>query len=380
MGYYKVPQNIEAEDTILGPLTFKQMIFLIVAGVLGFFGFLLAQISPFFFILIGPPFAAFLILGVYRPEDQPVENKLAAYLGFYFKPRKKVWSRDGIVDHVTITAPKTPLKRRTDDRTPEQVRSQLKQLAQVVDTRGLSANQTNVYSPTTLPADDDRIVPVPAPTRQIDDSQTHTEDNDMFDLDNNPVAQKVTELTEASAKKNRAEALAHMKHPDKPQAPREAIDRQQTYPTQPQEPQAQTQNPNTQTQSPSPSTVFRPQTKAQPDEDEQLEPLHPLRPSDVAPTYNPYPSHMRQHVLQRDGTLSGADTSIDTPSAPQPTQQTHTPPPPPSPEQGIDESSKNELKNLADAGFNIEALQRHGQELEQERAGDGTSGEIVIEH
>jgi len=363
MGYYKVPQDIEAEDTILGPLTFKQMIFIIVAGVTGFAGFLLLQVSPFLLIPILPVFLVFLVLGVYRPKDQPVENKLAAYLGYYLKPRVKVWSRDGIIDHVTIKALKQVRKYYADDRTPDQVRSQLKQLAQVVDTRGWSTKQAQVQLPATTPMqqqDDDRLIA--APQAEQPDQEDVGSDADMFDMDNNPLAKKVGELTQEAAEKARAEAVEHMQQPDPPPKPAPTPDRTQTYPTQP----APTQ------------TTIQP-TKTTPVKKEQLEPLQPLQPGDN-PRYSPYPAHMHQHVLRRDGTLVGADTSIDTPSAvptkstPATTENTETTKP------TLDDDDKKELHNLADAGLNIEAIQRHGKEMEQEHAQDGTSGEMIIEH
>ena len=44
MAQYKVPQDVEAEDKLLGPFTFRQFIYLMIAGGLIAVGFLLFKI------------------------------------------------------------------------------------------------------------------------------------------------------------------------------------------------------------------------------------------------------------------------------------------------------------------------------------------------
>ena len=66
MAFYKVPQNVESEDKLLGPLSFRQFIYAIVAVVMCaavFFGFKLNPLIGFLFIF---PAFMFLVLAFYQ--------------------------------------------------------------------------------------------------------------------------------------------------------------------------------------------------------------------------------------------------------------------------------------------------------------------------
>lgn len=206
MAQYKVPQDIEAEDKLLGPLTFKQFIYAIITAICAagiFFGW---SISPLVSIIFLPPGLVFAILAFYRRPDQQVETYLMALLGFMFKPRKRIWSRDGIAEHVIITAPKNANKRYDDGRTREQVKGQLKELAKVVDTRGWSTRQVD--------SDDDRLVgfnemsyATPAANYYIEDSSVS---DDIMDDTTDPVAQAFDQKAQASTDAARQHAIAAM--------------------------------------------------------------------------------------------------------------------------------------------------------------------------
>lgn len=204
MAQYKVPQDIEAEDKLLGPLTFKQFIFAIIACVSAagvFFGW---NISPIVSIIFLPPMLVFAILAFYRRPDQSVETYLVALMGFMFKPRKRIWSRDGIAEHVIVTAPKAPEKRYDETKTREQVKGQLKELAKVIDTRGWSTKQIGN-------ADDDRLVGFDeirysAPT-SIEDSSVS---DDIMDEHTDPVAYAFNQKSQATTEAARQHALGVM--------------------------------------------------------------------------------------------------------------------------------------------------------------------------
>lgn len=94
---YQVPQFIETEDKIFGPLTVKQ--FLYVAGGAAA-GFIIWSLLPrFIAIIIGAPVVIFfLALAFYRYNDRPfvlvVENAIKYYLGdklyIWRKQNKKI--------------------------------------------------------------------------------------------------------------------------------------------------------------------------------------------------------------------------------------------------------------------------------------------------
>src|SRR5688572_17019290 len=106
MANYKVPQNVEAEDKLLGPFTFKQFIFLLLAGFAGLVTWLLWRINPWASAISIPFLLLFGFLGVYRREDQPVEVYLVAALNYFFKPRRHMWDQEGLVEGVELRAPK----------------------------------------------------------------------------------------------------------------------------------------------------------------------------------------------------------------------------------------------------------------------------------
>ena len=86
MATYKVPQDVEAEDKLLGPFTFRQFIYLLIsaAGIAIIFG--LFQIFPLLAIIPIPFTFFFLILALPIKKDQPMEVYLASIASFYLKP------------------------------------------------------------------------------------------------------------------------------------------------------------------------------------------------------------------------------------------------------------------------------------------------------
>jgi len=206
MAQYKVPQDIEAEDKLLGPLTFKQFIYAIITAICAagvFFGW---AINPLISILFFPPMLVFAVLAFYKRPDQQVETYLLALLGFMFKPRKRIWSRDGIAEHVVITAPKNANKKYDDGRTREQVKGQLKALARVVDTRGWSTRQVD-SSDDRLVGFDEMSYATPAANYYIEDSSVS---DDIMDNSTNPVSQAFDQKAQESTDATRQHAIAVM--------------------------------------------------------------------------------------------------------------------------------------------------------------------------
>lgn len=143
MALYKVPQDVEAEDKIVGPFSLKQFIFILLFFASGWFAFILSRIAlPFGFIML-PFLIIFGVLGFVMRKDQPVEVYLAALVRFYLKPHKRIWDQEGYEQRVIITAPKIIERRRTKDISQEEVHSRLSRLANVVDSRGWSAKGLN---------------------------------------------------------------------------------------------------------------------------------------------------------------------------------------------------------------------------------------------
>src|SRR3990167_8981616 len=106
MATYKVIQDIEAEDKLLGPLTLKQFIYAIIVVVSGFIAFKLATVAWYLSLPFLPPMVVFGILAAPLGRAQPTEIWLLAKLRYWLKPRLRTWDQSGQLDMVTITAPK----------------------------------------------------------------------------------------------------------------------------------------------------------------------------------------------------------------------------------------------------------------------------------
>lgn len=136
MAQYKVPQDVEAEDKLLGPFTFRQFIYLLIAaiGIAGAWG--LYQIFPLLAIIPVPFSFFFGILALPIKKDQPMETYLAAIISFYLKPNRRIWTPGQRESTIKITAPKKVEKSRTKNITEDEASHRLSFLANIVDTEG----------------------------------------------------------------------------------------------------------------------------------------------------------------------------------------------------------------------------------------------------
>lgn len=136
MATYKVPQDVEAEDRLLGPFTFRQFIYLLIAAIAGALAAALFQIFPLLAILPLPVIIFFLILALPLKKDQPMETYLAAIVSFYMKPNKRFWCPGQGETTIQITAPKIVEKSRTRDISEEEASHRLSFLSNLVDSEG----------------------------------------------------------------------------------------------------------------------------------------------------------------------------------------------------------------------------------------------------
>lgn len=138
MATYKVPQDVEAEDKLLGPFTFRQFIYLLVSagGIAVIFG--LFQIFPLLAIIPIPVVLFFLVLALPLKKDQPMEVYLASIISFYLKPSIRLWMSGQKESTIKITAPKIIEKPRARNITEEEASTRLSFLSNLVDSEGYS--------------------------------------------------------------------------------------------------------------------------------------------------------------------------------------------------------------------------------------------------
>ncbi len=199
MAQYKVIQDIEAEDKLLGPLTLKGFIYAIIAIFCGFINFRLiaSGLGPLKWLLVLVFLAPMILFGTLASplgRHQPTEVWLLARLMFLVKPKKRIWSQTGLLHLVTITAPKKVDRQLSKGLSETEVKSRLQTLATTLDSRGWAVkNLTVVPSQLQRVEQSDRLV---APTTLSAPSITadvHAAD-DIMDEQNNPTAQYLAGL------------------------------------------------------------------------------------------------------------------------------------------------------------------------------------------
>lgn len=273
MAVYKVPQDVEAEDKLLGPFSFKQFVFILITIGTLYVAYLFFMLNPLLVVLPLPFSVFFGTLGLWPRKDQPVEVYLAAIIRFWIKPRKRIWNQEGQIELVQITAPKRDEHVYSDGLSRVEVHSRLKTLASTMDSRGWTSKNVGVdemasYAPAQVSQADRLVIPQANTAPSIPDSYIPNS-QDVMDPINNPVASHFDELTQQTHDNARQAALATMQA---------ARDNTQTSPTlTPQPPQSYVQEYN------DPTTN---------DDD------------DESPMYHAYPDAMRQAVITPDGDKS----------------------------------------------------------------------------
>jgi hypothetical protein len=215
MATYKVLQDIEAEDKLIGPLTLWQFIYALAAGLCIYLSVIaVLKNVPFFLVILVPIALITLFLAIPWGGDQPLEVWALAKLRFYLKPRKRIWSQDGMTELVAITAPKRVERVLTDGLTQHEVNSRLSALASTLDSRGWVVKNVNVNlfaAPTAaayIPSD--RLVDVSGQPQEVSNLDIRADD-DILDETANPVAQNFSTLINTAATEYRNTLLARMR-------------------------------------------------------------------------------------------------------------------------------------------------------------------------
>ena len=92
---YKVPQNIDLADKVIGPLTMIQFLYLLAGGVVIYLVFNVAGPGVLFYITAIPVGALSLGLAFLKIQDQPLMHFITAGFIFYLRPKQRIWQRFG---------------------------------------------------------------------------------------------------------------------------------------------------------------------------------------------------------------------------------------------------------------------------------------------
>lgn len=195
MATYKVPQDVEADDKLIGPFSFRQFIYLIIVALSGFIAWALGQIFIGLAIIPLPVIIFFGALALPLRKDQPMEIYMAAIVSFYLKPRKRIWDPEGIESTINISAPKNTEENRTKNLSEMEAEKRLGYLANIVDSGGWAIHGANTDPNSAMISD------------VFYDAQNAP---DILD-ENNTIAQSFSYLMDQHAEKSREQTISKMK-------------------------------------------------------------------------------------------------------------------------------------------------------------------------
>lgn len=320
MAVYKVPQDVEADDKLIGPFSFRQFIYLIIVALSGALAWGLFQLFPLLIIIPLPVIIFFGALALPLRKDQPMEIYMAAMVSYYLKPRKRLWQADGIESLIEITVPKTIEFERTKNLSQGEAQERLGYLAELVDSGGWAVRGRGVQAP-----------------------------NSALNSDVYFEAQQVEDVLDSGT--SVAQSLEFMIGQSDAKRHQDMIERMHQPPTVAPVPVAQP--------APNAYDLFTTQQPATTEPDPQL----PSTTSQL-PTFNPYPTDIQQSVIQPIGAMAPAPI-LPPVTEPAPLAQTTS-------EKPLSAGIIN-LANNAD--LSIETIAREAHRIKQQ---EEMSEEVVI--
>lgn len=334
MAVYKVAQDVEADDKILGPFSLRQFIYLIIVAISIALAWGLSQLFVGLAIIPLPFILFFGALALPLRKDQPMEVYLGALVSYYLKPRRRTWEPDGIESLIEITAPKVIEIQRTKDITETEAERRLSYLADIADTQGWAVRHTAQ----------------PVNNSMVSDAYFEAQQTeDVLDV-NGGVSQSLGAMINQADERRKQTMMARMQQATQAPAPQQP---QPTYVPPVADPYASLSQ-----QTPTP------------------QPTQP-RYNDPSVEFNPYPNAIHQSVIQpleQESQLTQSQVIPDAPPSPpvaqpQPAQEV----PPATSEKTI----PPDIINLAsNTDLSIETIQREANRIQHKA--DEDSGEVFI--
>lgn len=336
MAVYKVPQDVEADDKLIGPFSFRQFVYIIIVVIAIALAWGLAQLFIPLALIPLPIILLFGALALPLRKDQPMEIYLAAIVSFYLKPRKRLWQPDGVQSLVEITAPKEIEVQRTKDLSQTEAEQRLSYLANIVDTQGWAVRGVGTDTANT-PLQSDAYIEAQQAEDILDDSGGVSQ---SFD----------TMINQATAKRHEA-MVARMQQAPPPTAAALPPQSSVVQPVPTLDPYASLATPMAAAAPP----VSSPQSPP------------PIAAPEPHVTYNPYPTAIHQRVISPLGTqplVSQAPVIL-------PTQGTPMVPTPPEPPTTTSEKPVSpDIINLANnPDLSIETIAHEANRIHQKEEG-----------
>lgn len=126
---FNVPQFIDVEDKVAGPLTAKQILWMVGMGGVLFLAWTFFDTATFF-VLSVPIIIIFVLFAFYRPYNQSLLALSANAVSFLFRPKVYTWDRPAMVKN-DISKPKE--EERMSEGSKSLSMEEIQSLAKVVD-------------------------------------------------------------------------------------------------------------------------------------------------------------------------------------------------------------------------------------------------------
>lgn len=329
MAVYKVPQDVEADDKLIGPFSFRQFVYLIIVFLSGLAAWGLSRLFIPLAIIPLPIIVFFGALALPLRKDQPMEIYMAAMVSFYLKPRRRLWKPDGLTSLVEVVAPKEVEQQLTKDFSQSEAERRLSYLANIVDSQGWAVRG---------------VGGMPATPNSPMNSDVYYEAQQTEDIldDDTTISQNFDHMIAENDTRHRQEVLDRMRQPAPPAEPANAS----IQPVAPPNPYDVFLN-----SAPAPESAVSTPIATAPEPTLQ---------------FNPYPTDIRQSVLQ--------------PLSAQPAQapQVTTPSTPPAPTTTSEKVVSPDIINLANQhDLSIETIAREANRIKQ-REQQLSEQEVVI--
>lgn len=329
MAVYKVAQDVEADDKLIGPFSFRQFIYLIIVAISMALAWGLAQLFIGLAIIPLPIIIFFGALALPLRKDQPMEIYMAAIVSYHLKPRRRLWIPDGIESLVQITSPKFVEVQRTKNLSQTEAEKRLSYLADIADTGGWSIRNS--------------VDPFVANSAMATDAFFAAQQTEDVLGEDGGIAHSFDTMISQSDQRRKEEMMARMHETA-------------TAPAEPQASAAQTYQMPAQAQSFSSSP--------QPAPDEHI-------------TFNPYPTEIHQMVINPIGSVPLPQPAAQLAPQPRPIPQ----PEPATSQAPVPTSEKPispDIINLAsNPDLSIETIQREADRI-QKKQDEDDSDEVFV--
>ena len=134
---FQVPQNIDLEDKIVGPLTLRNFLVLLFGGMFIYALFLLPIPRLASIIISIPVGIGLLAISFVKVQDQPFTKFFTSFVYYLLRPKKRIWNQEDPKPEVKIRGKSQEQKEEIVHPDKTSVSHQaIEKLAQIVDTKG----------------------------------------------------------------------------------------------------------------------------------------------------------------------------------------------------------------------------------------------------